>query len=272
MHLNTWLVDVETTNVSAGGVKTITAAICENQQSQRRYIVKAKVFIDTTGDGRLGAEAGAEWLQGREGKAKYNESLQPDKADNETQGSSYLYEVEDTGKPTPFVPPFWAKKFNKSEFRYRSVGANNNGFWWNEVSWPYNTITDGEQVTQEGIANSLGLWDYLKNSGDHPESANLALSWLGVVPGKREGRRFVGQFVSTQNDIYKEVAPKGKPQTHPQEPDLYWDRVSFAGWPSHPGLRAVWMARNGLPADRRSSEWQRNLFESNSEESISLMF
>ena len=22
------------------------------------------------------------------------------------------------------------------------------GYWWNEISWPYNTITDGENVTQ----------------------------------------------------------------------------------------------------------------------------
>jgi len=35
-----------------------------------RYVVKAKAFVDATGDGRLGAEAGAEWIQGREGYAK----------------------------------------------------------------------------------------------------------------------------------------------------------------------------------------------------------
>ena len=51
-----------------GGITSITAAICEDQHSQRRYVVHAKAFIDTTGDGRLGAEAGAEWIQGREGK------------------------------------------------------------------------------------------------------------------------------------------------------------------------------------------------------------
>lgn len=44
-------------------------------------------------------------------------------------------------------------------------------FRWNEVSWPYNTITDGEKVVQEALANILGIFDYLKNSGDHPESA-----------------------------------------------------------------------------------------------------
>lgn len=34
---------------------------------------------------------------------------------------------------------------------------------WNEISWPYNTVTDGENVTQEALADLLGIWDYIKN-------------------------------------------------------------------------------------------------------------
>jgi hypothetical protein len=60
---------------------------------------------------------------------------------------------------------------------YRSVsGTVTNGYWWNEVSWPYNTITDGENVTHDGISNALGIWDYLKNSLKHrDESRNMGL-------------------------------------------------------------------------------------------------
>ena len=54
---------------------------------------------------------------------------------------------------------------------------------------PYNTITDGNAVTRTGIANILGIWDYLKNSGLHPESKNMGLTWIGQVGGKREGRK-----------------------------------------------------------------------------------
>ena len=38
-------------------------------------------------------------------------------------------------------------------------------------------------------------------SGDHPDSANMALTWFGNVGCKREGRRFVGQYVVSQNDV-----------------------------------------------------------------------
>jgi hypothetical protein len=128
---DTWLVSVETSPSStAGGPATIVSATCESQVNQRRYIVKAKAYIDATGDGRLGAEAGAEWIQGREGKDEYNESLAVDVADNETEGTSILYEAEDTGAPREYTPPFWASRFNASEFRYRSVGGTvKEGYW-----------------------------------------------------------------------------------------------------------------------------------------------
>lgn len=132
LFLNTWLSGVETAPAAAGGgqQRTITSVICEDQHSQRRYVVKAKAFIDTTGDGRLGAEAGAEWIQGREGKAEFNESLAMDVADNETEGTSILYQAEDKGAVRGYSAPAWINKFNRSEFRYRSVsGTVTNGYW-----------------------------------------------------------------------------------------------------------------------------------------------
>jgi hypothetical protein len=258
---NTWLVGVTRADgTTPGAAATITSGILEDQASQRRYVVKANAYIDATGDGRLGAEAGAEWVQGREGAAKYNESLaalelsefptdepgqQPTGAaggpDHETEGTSIDYTAEAKPEPRTFRAPFWASKFDKSTFQYRGVtGDRPYGFWWNEVSWPYNTITDGENVTQEALANILGIFDYLKNSGDHPESANMALTWFGNVPCKREGRRFIGQYVMTQNDVmavdrlctrkppWCEHLPP--PTKEAQEPELYWDRVAFAGW------------------------------------------
>ena len=67
--------------------------------------------------------------------------------------------------------------------------------------------------------------DFIKNSGYHPTSETWALTWFGNVPCKREGRRFVGQYVSSQNDIMKD--PKASP---PQAPELYYDRVAYSGW------------------------------------------
>lgn len=89
-------------------------------------------------------------------------------------------------------------------------------------------------MTRTGIANALGIWDYLKNSGEHPESKNMGLTWVGQVAGKREGRRFRGQYIVTQNDIFpnavagKRWAPTAADPT-PPEPALFWDRVAYSG-------------------------------------------
>lgn len=139
-----------------------------------------------------------------------------------------MFDAEDKGRPIQFRPPWWAMQYNESQFRYRGVsGTMTQGPWWNEVSWPFNTITDGENVTAQGIAQILGIWDFIKNSGHHPESANMGLTWVELTAGKREGRRFRGQYVLVQNDVMAKVA-YGK---EAQEPTMFWDRVSYSGWP-----------------------------------------
>jgi len=47
-------------------------------------------------------------------------------------------------------------------------------------------------IRHELLRIALGIWDYVKNSGHHPDSANWALDWVGSIPGKRESRRLLG--------------------------------------------------------------------------------
>ena len=44
----------------------------------------------------------------------------------------------------------------------------------------------------------MGVWDYIKNSGDFPDSRNWAMDWVGMMPGKRGSRRLLGDHVLTQ--------------------------------------------------------------------------
>jgi hypothetical protein len=159
VFLNTWFVSANTTTATPDGTKAITSVVCENQESQRRFVVKAKQYIEATGDGRLGAEVGAEWIQGRENRTQYNESLAQEVADHETEGTSIVYTTSNRGRANHFRSPFWASNYTREQFRYRSVGGTVPvGYWWNEVAWPYNTITDGENITQELMADGLGIW------------------------------------------------------------------------------------------------------------------
>ena len=63
---------------------------------------------------------------------------------------------------------------------------------------------------------AYGIWDHIKNRGDHGAD-NWVLDWAGFLPGKRESRRFVGDYTLTQNDI----------ETEGRHFD---DIVAFGGW------------------------------------------
>lgn len=68
----------------------------------------------------------------------------------------------------------------------------------------------------------MGVWDYIKNSGNHQDSTNWALDWVGMIPGKRESRRIIGDHVMIQQEL--------------ESAEPYQDRVAYGGWPmdDHP--------------------------------------
>eukprot|EP00118_Oscarella_pearsei_P028534 m.2400 g.2400 ORF g.2400 m.2400 type:complete len:822 (+) comp8637_c0_seq1:37-2502(+) len=214
--LNTWF-----TGVSQDDDGTIYVAHADNQITQKRYEISGKVFIDCTGDGRLGAEAGNRWTQGREAKSQYGESLAMDVADTLTEGTSLAFHARDMGKPMPFKPPpTFTRKFTADDFKFRKISAIDYGYWWIEVSYPYDNVSDGDEIMHELVEALIGIWDYIKNGGGKfsDDPTNWALDWFGLYPCKREARRMIGLHVQTQNEIIP-------------EPTDFPDAVCHGGWP-----------------------------------------
>ncbi|MFC2125583.1 FAD-dependent oxidoreductase [Bacteroidota bacterium] len=195
-------------------------AICS--QTEEIYDVESKYFIDCTGDGSMAAKAGAEYMMGREGMDIYNESLAVEKSDNYTMGNSLLFFSEKFDKPMPFKPPKWAKKYTFQDFAHRQIHSWEYGYWWIEIGGLGDIIKDGQKQRHELLSIVMGIWDFIKNSGAHGKSENWALKWVGMIPGKRESRRIVGDHVLVQQEV--------------QSPVLFPDRVAYGGWPldDHP--------------------------------------
>ncbi|MCU0784147.1 MAG: FAD-dependent oxidoreductase [Verrucomicrobia bacterium] len=192
-------------------------------KTEHLYRIQSKLFLDCTGDCRLALEAGAEMRGGREAKSEFNESLALDQADNQTLGSSILFTARDFGKPVPFTPPRWARKVTKAQLAFRGVNSWAYGYWWIEWGGQIDTIRDNERIRFELLSIVMGVWDYIKNSGDKPTSANWGMDWVGMIPGKRSSRRIVGDHILTQRDLEGESAK-------------FDDAVSIGGWPmdDHP--------------------------------------
>lgn len=221
LMLNTSVVDAVTEN----GV--ITSAEAIRPTTEDRFVIKAKVFVDCTGDGGLGAAAGAPFFRGRESKDDYGESMAQDQRDNKSLGSTLLFMGRKHDHPVPFIAPPWARKFTEEDLRLRTharPGVDSGleyGYWWMEWGGELDTIKDGEVIRDELLAIVMGIWDHIKNDGDH-DAEYWSLDWFGMVPGKRESRRFVGQHVLTQNDVMESRA--------------FEDAIAYGGWPidTHP--------------------------------------
>ncbi|MFD6426793.1 FAD-dependent oxidoreductase [Streptomyces sp. NPDC060198] len=187
--------------------------------SERRITFHARQFLDCTGDGLLGHLAGAHYRIGREAQAEFDEPWAPFEADRALLGSTLLFQSRDTGRPTKFVPPSYAKDLSLTPIlRNRVLRTGDNGcdYWWIEWGGELDTVHDNERIRDELQAVITGVWDHIKNSGDFPDAANLTLEWAGSLPGKREYRRFLGDHVLTQGDILQQRQ--------------FPDRIAFGGW------------------------------------------
>ncbi|MBI1387792.1 MAG: FAD-dependent oxidoreductase [bacterium] len=207
--------------------ETIKAVTVSRHSTEDLFTIQAKQFLDCTGDGRLGAEAGALYRHGREAKDEYGEDLAPDQADGKTLGSSILLMTREYDKPMPFIAPDWAADLPPEGLPHRGIGSWEYGYWWCEWGGEFDIIKDNEMIRDELLAAAMGIWDHVKNSGKYPQSENWALDWIGAIPGKRESRRFIGDHVLIQREV--------------QAGEQFEDGVAFGGWPIdlHPP-KGIW--------------------------------
>ena len=179
------------------------------------HTVNAKYFADCSGDSILAPLTNAEFMYGREAKSEYNETIPPEVADKKTMGMSCLFQIRETDHKVEFTPPEWAYKYeNDSDLPYKDDKWNNN-FWWIEVGGEWDCIHDTDRCRDELLKICYGVWDHMKNHGDHGVD-NWELEWLGFLPGKRESRRYKGKVVVTQNDV--------------EAGGIFPDVVAYAGW------------------------------------------
>lgn len=179
------------------------------------HVVSAKWFADCSGDSVLAPLSGAHFMYGREAKSDFGETIPPDVSDKKTMGMSCLFQVRETDHPVPFTPPKWAYTYETdADLPYKDHDLTNN-FWWIELGGEWDCIHDTDRCRDELIKICYGVWDHMKNKGDHG-AENWELEWIGFLPGKRESRRYIGKHIVTQNDVEAE--------------GRFDDIVAYAGW------------------------------------------
>lgn len=263
IYMNTTMDEVD----SDGSM--IRKILCYQMTTENRYEFQAKVFVDATGNGTLGYFAGAEYKIGREAQNEYGEQDAPEQADGETMGNTIYFVAEDVGHPVKFVKPGWAYTFTEEDFVHRYHGdivvyhnADDvvvlkpgedyrdhedelvekydvkSGYWWIELGGDWDDIIkQSEDIRYELYRTVYGVWDHIKNGGDHG-AENYELTWVGNLGGMRESRRLMGDYVLTENDI---LANR-----------IFEDAVAYGGWPMDEHVAAGFWAKGQIPSRVRS--------------------
>jgi hypothetical protein len=211
--LNTAVHDLEKSD--ADTIKSVHAFCSQNSTA---YEITAPVFVDASGDGIVGFLAGAAFRVGAESRAEFGEPFAPEKSNQELLGHTIYFYSKDTGRSVKFTPPSFALRDITKIPRWRDIKFNDSGcrFWWLEWGGKLDTIHDSEKIKWELWRVAYGVWDHIKNSGRFPEAETMTLEWVGTIPGKRESRRFEGDYMLNQQDVV--------------EQRQHADAVSFGGW------------------------------------------
>lgn len=196
------------------------------------HTVNALYFADCSGDSILSTLTGAEFMYGREAKSEYGETIPPDNADSKTMGMSCLFQIRETDHKVPFTPPEWAYKYTSDDSLPFKDHDRDNNFWWIEIGGEWDCIHDTDRCRKELLKICYGVWDHMKNYGDHGVE-NWELEWIGFLPGKRESRRYKGKYTVTQNDVEAE--------------GRFDDIVAYAGWSMDDHFPEGFYYKNGYP-------------------------
>ncbi len=202
--------------VSRGKITSIRAR-CD--YALKFYEIGAKIFIDCTGDARLGIESGAEIMGSREGSSAWGEPLADTFPRGQFLGCSVLFNTRDVGHPSPYKAPSWALKIGEDDLKFRDPRKYGfkSGYWFVSYGGELDPVKDTEVIRRHLLSILLGVWDYIKNSGKYPETKNLAVDFIGMIPGRRDSYRIKGFDTFTQFDI------DGKWRERP-------DQISLGGW------------------------------------------
>ncbi|MCI9590397.1 MAG: FAD-dependent oxidoreductase [Lachnospiraceae bacterium] len=220
----------------------IQKIICHQNSTETEINLSGKIFIDATGHGTLGVMAGAASRTGSESRAEFQEPTAPEEANQYTNGNTIMFIAADRGEPVKFIRPVWANQYSEEDLKYRphdtgtsviatggeivkdgqggglpEFSAVDSGYWWIELGGDDEDIVkNGEAIRDQLLKCVYGVWDHLKNVGDHGIE-NYDLEWVGMVPGYRESRRLEGDYILTEHDI------RGN--------RIFEDAVAYGGWP-----------------------------------------
>jgi hypothetical protein len=180
----------------------IRAVIAEDVRSGRRARIAGRWFADCTGDGAVGALAGADFeisAQGHMGPCNLWNVCPCD--DQTALGTT----VDDGQQPVAFPRCPWALDLADKPFpgrdKHKPDPLKLGGWYW-ESGFDRDPILEMEAIRDWNFRAMYGAWDAMKNVDK--VLPNYQLHWSAYILGKRESRRLLGDVVLSFDDLKKD--------------------------------------------------------------------
>lgn len=193
----------------------VHSVVAQHTRTGRRTQVRGKWFVDSTGDGVVGALVGADYEFSEEGVMGSTNlwsignvvaSEHKLKCLCEDDKNPYSLKFVKSKGPQAFPRCPWAADLTEVDFPGRDrmktfglSGVKQLGSWFWETGFNRDTIEDAEWIRDQNLRAMYGAWDVLKNvDGRYP---NQRLKWAAFIAGKRESRRLMGDVILTAEDF-----------------------------------------------------------------------
>jgi len=182
----------------------------------------APCFIDATGDGWIGAWAGAKFRYGRESRNEFGEGWDqhgdlwsPGTPDKRMMGVSLLWNSEIAAAPSDFPDVPWAVAVSGTNVSVK-------GEWfWEFSSDRYDALDDAEEIRDHVLRAIYGSF---ANAKKLSQFASHSLKFVGYISGKRESRRLVGDYLYTLSDMTEGRTFPDAVVTETRDVDLHFQR------------------------------------------------
>ena len=185
----------------------IVAVECEDTLTYCRVLIHVTGYvIDDSGDGNVSERAGATYRMGREARSEFNEFLAPEQAEKTTMGASLVTLIRDTGKESPYypepdIPPFYPG-YGGECGPFEPEEGDSLYFWFpTETGGDLDTVADAHTIYSRVRGHLDSAWNEMKNVKDRGGARNWEMVWCSSEMGKRESRRFEGDYILNQNDL-----------------------------------------------------------------------
>ena len=192
----------------------ICGVLAEDLAAFRSVEISVKgVVVEASGDGHIGALAGAAYAFGSEARDEYGERSAPAEPRSWVQGTSLVALARRTDRLVEFIPPPGTGEFTPRLWHGRIASYIQHGhgrfsggsdlifLYITEAGGDLDTIRDDGRIYELLLGQLWAEWNHIKNGPHREESLNWDLLWVSPKAGKRESRRFLGDVVLTQTDL-----------------------------------------------------------------------